>query len=109
MNLNYYYFLLLLNVSWLNVHRPSITNKAKIHDYMERTFDYREQQILVTLTCALQILKEYPRCVDFGNGSLIIHTINLFNYLLFFMVFIENIRRHTPAWNRVSLDGSIHL
>ncbi|XP_045029979.1 uncharacterized protein LOC116933442 [Daphnia magna] len=53
--------------------QQSITNKAKIHEYMESTFDYREQQISVTLTSASQIFEEYPRYVDFENGSLILH------------------------------------
>ncbi|KZR99243.1 Denn domain-containing-like protein [Daphnia magna] len=61
---------------------------------MESTFDYREQQISVTLTFASQIFEEYPRYVDFENGSLIL------------TIFIENIRTHTPAWKRVSSDGS---
>ncbi|XP_045034574.1 uncharacterized protein LOC123475647 [Daphnia magna] len=72
-NVVFYESVMVSMVSWLKVHGPSITNKAKIHEYMESTFDYREQQISVTLTSASQIFEEYPRYVDFENGSLILH------------------------------------
>lgn len=68
--------------------QQSITNKAKIHEYMESTFDYREQQISVTLTSASQIFEEYPRYVDFENGSLVIHTVKLRNFftIIYFLL-----------------------
>ena len=47
-------------------------NKATIVQYMETTFTFRRLQIETKkFKTATDILEEYPRFVDFDNGSLV--------------------------------------
>jgi hypothetical protein len=54
----------------MKVH-ASVNNKAKIVEYMEKTFDIRERESTFRFKCVSEILMEYPRFKDCDEGSLV--------------------------------------
>lgn len=47
-------------------------NRAKIFEYMENSFEFRDRESTFRFTSLSEILMEYPRLVDVDEGSLIL-------------------------------------
>ncbi|KAK4006189.1 hypothetical protein OUZ56_011344 [Daphnia magna] len=56
-------------VEWIKVHVCSGSNRAKIFEYMENTFEFRDRESTFRFTSASEILMEYPRLADVDEGS----------------------------------------
>lgn len=105
-------------VSWLKVDGPSVTNKAKIHDYMENTFpfpgktDFWTLHLCVSGVWGISTLCGLWRWI---TGRPIISTVERNNDLLTYVSFrfctisIVNIKGCTLAWRRGSSDDSTRL
>ncbi|KAK4006408.1 hypothetical protein OUZ56_011562 [Daphnia magna] len=57
---------------WMKVHVFSVNNKAKIVEYMEKTFYFHDRESTFRFKCVSEILVEYPRFMDCDEGSLIL-------------------------------------
>jgi len=63
-------------VEWMKVHVFPVNNKARIVEYMEKTFDFRERESTFRFKCVFEIILEYPRFKDCDEGSLVCVTIS---------------------------------
>ncbi|KAK4006190.1 hypothetical protein OUZ56_011345 [Daphnia magna] len=76
------------DVEWIKVHVCSGSNRAKIFEYMENTFEFRDRESTFRFTSASEILMEYPRLADVDEGSL---EMIIFHFI-FCRIFIINTR-----------------